>query len=97
MVVSPAVKSVTQTKTVSPQLRQCGTREKREERGGQLTRNKMDGENGTQNEELTNPITHMNVASPSQEQHTREKKNERIEAKIVIHMVQPKMAAITRA
>lgn len=39
----------------------------------------------------------MNVASPSQEQHTREKKNERIEAKIVIHMVQPKMAAITRA
>lgn len=65
--------------------------------GRAVTRNKMDGENGTQNEELTNPITHMNVASPSQEQHTREKKNERIEAKIVIHMVQPKMAAITRA
>lgn len=96
VVESPAVKSVAQTKTVSPQLRQCVEHEKRGV-GRALTRNKMDGENGTQNEELTNPITPMNVASPSQEQKMREIKNKRIEAKIVIHMVQPKMAAITRA
>lgn len=56
----------------------------------------MDGENGTWNEELTNPITPMNVASPSQEEQM-EKKKKKIKAKIVIHMVQPTMAAITRA
>lgn len=80
MVVSPAVKSVTQTKTVSPQLRQCGTREKGGW-GGQLTRNKMDGENGTQNEELTNPTTPMNVASPSQE-HMREIKTKELRPRL---------------
>lgn len=33
----------------------------------------MDGENGTWNEELTNPTTPMNVASPSQEQQMKKK------------------------
>lgn len=37
----------------------------------------MDGENGTYNEELTNPTTPMNVASLSQEQQMREEKKKK--------------------